>query len=1832
MRSFLRGLGSIALLLTPTAILALDGTGFEGADGDLVPLTGTDWQSLVGSARLVVGQDAPSGQTDDSLRGKEDDTVPGIDFGSIPSNKSDLLRFYAAHERVAEAGGARDFLSLAWVRADTLGSANMDFEFNQSGVLTANGSTVQRTAGDMLITFGFGGGGNQVTLGLSRWTETGPCEASPSAPCWGPVMPLAGIAEGAVNTTQSVVDPVTGTTLLPLTFGEAVIDLTAAGVFDAEACVSFGRGTVKSRSADSFTASMKDFIRPIDLAVTNCGTIVVRKRALPADPQDFAFTLSPALLGVERFELDDDGSETSGLTSSRSFTGKLEGAFAIAEEPALDWDLVDLTCSPGGVPERTGDGSPTGEATLSVGPGRIVECTFTNSKRGRIRVVQAVAPTGDPQAFAFTLSDGSAFVLQGGAPAWQSASLRSGTYAIAQADPGEAWDLGSAVCDDGSPAGAVQLDPGELVTCVFSNVKRARLVVDETTVPAGDPQAFPFTVTGGPDGLADTFSLGDLTPPRSTALVRPGTYEVAQSPVPGGWDLTSAACDDGSGAAAVGLEPGETVTCRFAHTRRGRIVVDEVTLPAGDPQGFAFTLTGGPDALAQGFSLTDAAAPRDSGTVRPGTYAITQASAGDAWDLTSAVCDDGSDPGSVGVAAAETVTCTFTNTRRGRIVVDAATTPAGAAQSFGFTLGGGPDTLSQSFSLTDTSPAHDSGLARPGAYVVTPQTAPAGWDLASSACTDGSPAGAVGLAPGETVTCTFSYVQRGTVRVDVTTSPAGDPQAFGFTLGGGPDALAQSFSLADLSAPHDSGLVRPGTYALTPGAAPVDWDLTGSACTDGSAPGAVVLAAGESVTCTFSYAKRARIVVDEVTLPGADPQAFAFSLAGGPDGIGASFSLTDLATPWRSAGLRAGTFAVTQVDPGEAWDPGGVTCDDGSDPTAISLAPGETVTCTFRNTKRGRILVDEVTLPAGDPQSFAYTLLGGPDAVQQSFSLTDAAPRQDSGLVRTGTFAVTSGALPAGWDLTSGVCSDGSAPGAVALEPGETVTCTFTHTKRGRVVVVVDARPDDPQDVAVTVVDGFLLDDDADGTLPASLASVLVPGSYAAVQADPGEAWDLTALTCTSSQGFKGFTIELAARRSAFELHPGETVTCTFVDTKRGRITVRKVLEDPTPGQVYDPAQHPFTFDPSWGPSFTLKHGEEARSPWIAGDRSYTVSEAGLRAWVATSVCILPDGRQVHGGASIGLTLPAGAEVACTFTNAMRIHPGSSGFWRNWRNHYSDAQLRLILAQALAGSPVYRSVFDEAGTLRPDAIAIVDAIYESGGGTDERKLMMELTSTMLNLGVSASDDPAVHALQRNDDITWDTRLHLATMPGAETLIRALAPCDIAAGVRIGDVVAVAEASWTGDVATRGYRFDGLASSERATLGGVFGAINQGSVVVVDPDSMLDDPAGLAIGGPATSTWYQDVDGDAYGVLAIRSQTCDATAPGGWAERDGDCDDAHAAVHPGAVEACDGLRNDCSAPGWPAVLSSDRDDDGDAVATCAGDCDDANGSVWPGAPELCDGLRNDCSAPGWPALGGVESDDDGDGWAECGGDCADGSAARNPGAAEACNAVDDDCNGRVDDDDLGEDVDGDAVRSICDNCSESANPAQLDADADGIGDACDVCPGLHDTAQADADDDRVGDLCDNCAGAANAGQADLDGDGVGDACDTCAQLRNPSQADRDGDGQGDHCDLDDGFVYILPSAAGPTYVEWQAEESADTWNVYRGSMRMLRMTGSYTQEPGSHPLAGRFCDLAVPSLQDLTVPSPGGVAFYLVTSVTGGIESGLGSDSRGVQRPNTAPCP
>jgi hypothetical protein len=135
---------------------------FEGGDGNLVPNTGgnTDWSTVQG---LNKGIDLASGSGDNAFgQGtKEDDPNVSVVSGSIPPQKSDLTRFYEASEFVGGPGGG-NFLYMGWERTNNLGSVNMDFEINQAttpNLGSPGAHTINRTAGDLLVTFDFTNGG-----------------------------------------------------------------------------------------------------------------------------------------------------------------------------------------------------------------------------------------------------------------------------------------------------------------------------------------------------------------------------------------------------------------------------------------------------------------------------------------------------------------------------------------------------------------------------------------------------------------------------------------------------------------------------------------------------------------------------------------------------------------------------------------------------------------------------------------------------------------------------------------------------------------------------------------------------------------------------------------------------------------------------------------------------------------------------------------------------------------------------------------------------------------------------------------------------------------------------------------------------------------------------------------------------------------------------------------------------------------------------------------------------------------------------------------------------------------------------------------------------------------------------------------------------------------------------------------------------------------------------------------------------------------------------------------------------------------------------------------
>lgn len=263
------------------------------------------------------------------------------------------------------------------------------------------------------------------------------------------------------------------------------------------------------------------------------------------------------------------------------------------------------------------------------------------------------------------------------------------------------------------------------------------------------------------------------------------------------------------------------------------------------------------------------------------------------------------------------------------------------------------------------------------------------------------------------------------------------------------------------------------------------------------------------------------------------------------------------------------------------------------------------------------------------------------------------------------------------------------------------------------------------------------------------------------------------------------------------------------------------------------------------------------------------------------------------------------------------------------------------------------------------------------------------------------------------------------------------------------------------------------------------------------NDMVDE--GVALSG------FVDGDRDGHGDPAQPIQQCAGSV--GFSSLGDDCNDASASQHPGQLELCDSVDNDCdtevdeaenSVPWYP-------DTDGDGFGSAEGpvvvsctpvsghslldsDCNDQNAGVNPAAAEACDGVDNDCNGEADFRLGPNDfEDDDGDGLVDirCGPlgiDCDDRDPATGPGTPERCDGRDNDCDQRIDEDSDGRiwfrDLDGDAFGSADSGTTVSCSAIPgfqqqsgdcADTDPTRFPGASEQCNGIDDNCNFQIDD-------------------------------------------------------------------------------------------------------------------------------------------------------------------
>jgi hypothetical protein len=518
------------------------------------------------------------------------------------------------------------------------------------------------------------------------------------------------------------------------------------------------------------------------------------------------------------------------------------------------------------------------------------------------------------------------------------------------------------------------------------------------------------------------------------------------------------------------------------------------------------------------------------------------------------------------------------------IVKDAVGPDAGTAQFDLIFTASGPVTTP--FALGDGGERVFPDLA-PGTYEIH-EPGEAGWSLTGVACVGsgiqtyliGPPTQPlygvnIALAEGGHAVCTFTNTQQQEVpglNIVKEATPADDtPFEFVCSLTGVPDAIVQDqFTATDfapgcdfvLRDPSDNSKALPLLPMVITELVPDGWALDDIVCNappefwhrDGNTlflgssavpcPGGdcviAIIQPTEPVTCTFYNSAYGHIVVRKVVAADAPAATFNFHSDWGADfSLGGNEATVAIAVP-------AGAHSVAEVGLPEGWSLASAFCDDGSDPSAIGVSAGETVTCYFNNRyepEGGSLTFIKRTTPAGGT-GFAF------DGTLGAFSLDDGGMKTFEDLA-AGPYTVTE-TPAAGWEFEDVTCfgaagavvdftADGSSV-TVNLAEGQDVTCKFANREEGTsgpegsLTIIKHTVPAGGTGFAFEAggLGTFSLDDGGSKTFTDLLAGVYT------VEETPAADWEFASITCDALD----YVVDGAS--VTVNLAEGEAAVCTF--------------------------------------------------------------------------------------------------------------------------------------------------------------------------------------------------------------------------------------------------------------------------------------------------------------------------------------------------------------------------------------------------------------------------------------------------------------------------------------------------------------------------------------------------------------------------------------------------------------------------------------------------------------------------------------------------------------
>jgi Bacterial Ig-like domain (group 3) len=281
------------------------------------------------------------------------------------------------------------FLYGATIRYTANGSASENLELNQ--VKGTSSCPITRTAGDHLLAFDYNSGGKVLNLHVLTWIDSthstlggnnGICIIkTDSMPCWGANVITPADASFDGDTNVSAIDAgkngINGQALVAGQFAEFGVDLTSALNQDPNACNTTSQIDWESRSSGSSFSSNPEDIAITTHPISNCGQIIIRKVTSPSpDVAGTSFSYTDNIDSTGTFSLKDGGSKDFG-------SSVLQGSYTVTEDTSATpgYTLTGIDCSASTKTNgSTASGSTsTGVTTISLKPGDVIDCTYTNT-------------------------------------------------------------------------------------------------------------------------------------------------------------------------------------------------------------------------------------------------------------------------------------------------------------------------------------------------------------------------------------------------------------------------------------------------------------------------------------------------------------------------------------------------------------------------------------------------------------------------------------------------------------------------------------------------------------------------------------------------------------------------------------------------------------------------------------------------------------------------------------------------------------------------------------------------------------------------------------------------------------------------------------------------------------------------------------------------------------------------------------------------------------------------------------------------------------------------------------------------------------------------------------------------------------------------------------------------------------------------------------------------------------------------------------------------------------------------------------------------------------